>query len=172
MAWADKPQARIHWPDAIAIADATLDNILQAAYIECYNYAPKISDRTFTDGVTTSGSAVIASATALFDDLDVGRSVSGTGIPVGATIIGVISSTQAVLSASATATGTLVSITVSGTPINYTLGNIFQAREIFAAAQRGEQDVIGVGDYAIRARPLTAAVKQLLRPQHGKPVIG
>lgn len=50
-------------------------------------------------------------------------------------------------------------------PPSYVLANVLQARELFAAAQRGEQDVIGVGDYAIRARPLTAAVKQLLRPQ-------
>lgn len=50
-------------------------------------------------------------------------------------------------------------------PTRYVLANILQARELYAAAQRGEQDVIGVGDYAIRARPLTAAVKQLLRPQ-------
>lgn len=50
-------------------------------------------------------------------------------------------------------------------PRRYTLATIYQARELRAASQRGEQDVIGVGDYAIRARPLTAAVKQLLRPQ-------
>lgn len=48
----------------------------------------------------------------------------------------------------------------------YVLACIYQAREVYAAGQRGEQDVIGVGDYAIRARPLTAAVKQLLRPQN------
>jgi hypothetical protein len=52
------------------------------------------------------------------------------------------------------------------------LANVYQAREIYAAAQRGEQDVIGVGDYAIRARPITAAVKQLLRPQRGLPAVG
>lgn len=50
-------------------------------------------------------------------------------------------------------------------PESYKLANILQARELRNAATRGEQDVIGVGDYAIRARPLTAAVKQLLRPQ-------
>jgi hypothetical protein len=47
-----------------------------------------------------------------------------------------------------------------------------QAREIYQAQQRGEQDVIGVGDYAIRARPLIAAVKSLLRPQQGRPRVG
>lgn len=58
------------------------------------------------------------------------------------------------------------------TSTRYVLACIYQAREIYSASQRGEQDVIGVGDYAIRARPLTAAVKQLLRPQTGAPVVG
>lgn len=52
------------------------------------------------------------------------------------------------------------------------LAEIYQAREIYTASLRDEQDVIGVGDYAIRARPLTAAVKQLLRPQRGLPAVG
>lgn len=50
-------------------------------------------------------------------------------------------------------------------PESYVLANVLQARELKNATTRGEQDIIGVGDYAIRARPLTAAVKQLLRPQ-------
>jgi hypothetical protein len=50
-------------------------------------------------------------------------------------------------------------------PQAYVLANVLQARELKNASARGEQDVIGVGDSAIRARPLTAAVKQLLRPQ-------
>jgi hypothetical protein len=57
-------------------------------------------------------------------------------------------------------------------PINYRLALVFQARELRAAVTRGEADVIGVGDYAIRARPLTAAVKQLLRPERGRPALG
>lgn len=50
------------------------------------------------------------------------------------------------------------------TPAAYVLANVLHARELRNAAARGEADVIGVGDYAIRARPLTAAVKSLLRP--------
>lgn len=57
-------------------------------------------------------------------------------------------------------------------PTAYTLAQIMQARELYEAQQRGEQDVIGVGDYAIRARPLIAAVKSLLRPERGRPGIG
>lgn len=48
-------------------------------------------------------------------------------------------------------------------PINWRVASVMQAREIRAAGQR-EGDVIGVGDFAIRSRPLTGAVKQMLRP--------
>lgn len=65
---------------------------------------------------------------------------------------------------------------LAGAPVppRYALATIFQARELNAAASRGESDLIGVaGDgYALRSRPLTGAVKQLLRPQQGLPVIG
>lgn len=56
-------------------------------------------------------------------------------------------------------------------PVNYTQAAIYQAREVYAAGQR-DGDVIGLGDYAIRARPLTASVKSLLRPPPGVPVVG
>lgn len=50
----------------------------------------------------------------------------------------------------------------------FVLANIFHAREIYrAAVTDGSSDVIGVGDFVIRARPLTAAVKALLRPPTG-----
>jgi hypothetical protein len=48
-------------------------------------------------------------------------------------------------------------------PTRYRLAVVYQAREVYAAASR-DGDVIGVGDYAIRSRPLTGAGKQLLRP--------
>lgn len=57
-------------------------------------------------------------------------------------------------------------------PTAYTLAQVMQARELYQAQQRGEQDVIGVGDYAIRSRPLIAAVKSLLRPERGRPGVG
>jgi hypothetical protein len=60
----------------------------------------------------------------------------------------------------------------TGVPEAYTVAQVMQARELYEAQQRGEQDVIGVGDYALRARPLIAAVKSLLRPQRGRPGIG
>jgi hypothetical protein len=56
-------------------------------------------------------------------------------------------------------------------PLRYTLATVYQAREVYAASIR-EGDLIGAGDYAFRAVPLTAAVKKLLRPTAGLPVIG
>lgn len=72
----------------------------------------EIDYRVVTDGVTTSGSAAITSATALFNASDVGNPISGTGIPAGATIAAVTSATAATLSANASATGTGVSLTL------------------------------------------------------------
>jgi hypothetical protein len=58
-------------------------------------------------------------------------------------------------------------------PMHYRLAHVYHAREVAAAAARGDGDVVGVAEYgAIRARPLTSAVKQLLRPQRSRPGIG
>lgn len=50
-------------------------------------------------------------------------------------------------------------------PTRYMLATVYQARDVYTASQRGEADVVGVGDFVIRAKPLSAVVKQLLRPQ-------
>jgi len=62
-------------------------------------------------------------------------------------------------------------MTAEPVPVSFMLAVVYQAREIWAAASRDSQDVIGFGDYAIRARPMTAAVKSLLRPER-RGVIG
>jgi hypothetical protein len=67
--------------------------------------------RTVTDGVTTSGSATITSATAAFSTDDIGKPISGTGIPANTTISAVASATSATLSANATASGTGITFT-------------------------------------------------------------
>lgn len=56
-------------------------------------------------------------------------------------------------------------------PVRYMLATVYQAREVYAASSR-EGDVIGFGDFAIRSRPLTAAVKALLRPERGVKAVG
>lgn len=68
--------------------------------------------RTVTDGVTTNGDATITSSTAAFSVNDIGKPISGTGIPAGATIASINSATSAELSANATADGTGVTFTI------------------------------------------------------------
>lgn len=62
-----------------------------------------------SDGVTTSGSPVITSATAAWAALDVGMPITGAGIPANTVILSRQSATQVTLSANATATATGVS---------------------------------------------------------------
>lgn len=103
MTWATIVDARRHWPDASAIDDAELQELLDTAFESCLAYAPP-----YTTPVS----------------------------------------------------------------IAFVLANIFQARDIYTAMRRDEPDVVGVGDYAIRARPLTAQVKQLLRPDRRVKAVG
>lgn len=62
---------------------------------------------------TTTGSAAITGAGGQFDKSDVGRKISGAGIPANATVSAVASATAATLSANATATGSPVAATVA-----------------------------------------------------------
>ena len=71
--------------------------------------------RTVTDAHVTSGSKTFTSATASFNSLDVGSILAGTGIPSGNVIAVVNSSTSVTMAPSnATASGTSVSVTISG----------------------------------------------------------
>ena len=70
--------------------------------------------RSVADGVTTSGSINVTSATAAFTERDRGKGFYGAGIPTGTTIVAVLSATSILLSAAATATATGVTIAVIG----------------------------------------------------------
>jgi hypothetical protein len=72
--------------------------------------------RTVTDGATTIASVTVTSATAGFDARDLGSTVTGAGIPAGATIVAINSPTSVNLSAAATATATGVSLTFTVQP--------------------------------------------------------
>jgi hypothetical protein len=63
--------------------------------------------RTVAGVGTTNTSTALTGSAGTFNKADVGRPVSGTGIPAGATIAAVASGTAATLSANATATGTI-----------------------------------------------------------------
>ena len=65
---------------------------------------------TITGATTTTSTVITTTAAAL---RMVGATVSGTGIPAGATVISVIAGTSITISAAATATGATVSITVT-----------------------------------------------------------
>jgi len=56
---------------------------------------------------TTSGAATITAPAGSFSATDVGRGITGTGIPASTTILSVQSGTAATMSANATATGTI-----------------------------------------------------------------
>lgn len=71
----------------------------------------EILHRTVADGATNTNTS-ITSATAAFDESDVGKPISGTGIPAATTIASVQSATAATISAAATATATGVTFTI------------------------------------------------------------
>lgn len=58
-------------------------------------------------------------------------------------------------------------------PYRYVQAEVLQAIEHFQATQRNG-DVLGFGDsgYAVRVRPLTASVKNLLRPRRARARLG
>lgn len=69
--------------------------------------------RVVTDGATNSNTTV-TSATASFGAGDLGRPISGSGIPSGAVIVAFSSATSVTISAPATATATGVTLTLGG----------------------------------------------------------
>lgn len=70
------------------------------------------TERSVTDGVTTNADATVTSATAVFTTADVGKTISGAGIPAGATILSRTDATTIELSAPATATATGVTLLI------------------------------------------------------------
>lgn len=67
--------------------------------------------RTATVSTTLSSTAITAPA-GTFHEEDAGRTITGTGIPAGATLASVTSETAATLSAAATATGANITATL------------------------------------------------------------
>ncbi len=69
--------------------------------------------RTATGVGTTATSTALTGPANTFNEEDAGRKISGTGIPANATIASVTTATAAVLSANATATGSITA-TIGG----------------------------------------------------------
>jgi hypothetical protein len=89
------------------------------------------NSRSINDGVTTSGSSTVTSATANFTASDVGLTLYSANIPAGATIQSVTNTTTAVLSANATTTATAQILTVNPSVVIYSInGNsIFRTED-------------------------------------------
>lgn len=66
--------------------------------------------RTIPALTKTSASTAVTGPAGTFLKLDVGRSITGTGVPAGTTIAAVASDTAATLSAAATATNTAAAV--------------------------------------------------------------
>lgn len=71
-----------------------------------------VDHRTVADAGTTSASTTLTSVTAGFSQNDVGKPISGTGIPAATTIASVQSATSVTLSAAATATASNVAVVI------------------------------------------------------------
>ena len=72
----------------------------------------RVADRSLTDGATVLNSATLTSNTAQFTVADIGRPITGTGIPRGATITARNSASSATMSVKATRTGSPISFTI------------------------------------------------------------
>lgn len=97
-----------------SVTDSTHVELNKPVTANGTNRAIKIENssiRAFDDGVTVVGTTV-TSASANFTAADVGRGISGTDIPVGATIASRQSATSITLSAAATAAATGAVITI------------------------------------------------------------
>jgi hypothetical protein len=98
------PYPQLNVLDLVRHQTTTLDQI---------SYAQRTPGRTFTDGATTAASATLTSASqAQFGSFDVGKPVSGAGIPAGTTILSVQSATSCTMSQNATATAAAVTVAV------------------------------------------------------------
>jgi hypothetical protein len=94
-------------PGDFAVLAQSIAGVFRAIGIDGYN-----ASRVFTDGVTATDTS-LNSATADFVTADVGRGVSGAGIPGGTTISAWVSATHVTLSAATTATASGVTITLA-----------------------------------------------------------
>jgi phosphatidylserine/phosphatidylglycerophosphate/cardiolipin synthase-like enzyme len=86
---------------------------MHEAFRRHYNVA---TQRRVNDGATTSGSTTLTSDSANFTNYDIGKVVQGPGIPDNTTIVSGISGSSVTMSAAATATGSSLTIVISGLP--------------------------------------------------------
>lgn len=95
-------------PKDFAVLSTSVAGVYRALGVDGYNAA-----RTFTDGATATSTSLTSASLAQFVTADVGRGVSGAGIPTGTTISAYVSATQVTLSQATTATATGVTVTLA-----------------------------------------------------------
>jgi len=108
-----------------AVASATSVTMSRQPLATGTGVAVKVDNstaRSINDGVTatasgTQGANQVTSAMANFNAGDVGKSISGTNIPTGATITAVVSAFKATISANVTATASASVITIGASQI-------------------------------------------------------
>lgn len=83
------------------------------------------ASRSVSDGVTTSGSPNVSSATAAFTAADLGKSIGHANIPAGAVIQTVTSGTAVVMSQNSTATGAALTLVIG--PTSWHVGNVLNS---------------------------------------------
>jgi hypothetical protein len=113
--------------------------------------------RTFTDGVTTTGSPTVTSATAAFITADIGRGITGAGIPASSYVGAVNSGTSIGLSSSATS-NTPVNATATATGVTLTLARLTgQIRTVTVAVVGATGLAVSAAVKAATQAALTAA---------------
>lgn len=99
--------------------DATAGAIVQFAL--GFAAIDEVRVRTVVDGATTSASPTVTSATANFVSDDVGKPISGAGIPAG-TFIGIVNSATSIGLSSSQTTNTPVNATATASGVTLTIG--------------------------------------------------
>jgi hypothetical protein len=119
----------------------------------------------YTRGVTTNASATFNDSDGPFTVNDVGRHITGAGIPNGTTITGYVSKTQVTLSANATASATITyQIDRQERPLVTAFqGAVDPATGIYYGVANNDSGSVGVG----AGRPVMFMV-----PYPGGPVVG
>jgi type II secretory pathway pseudopilin PulG len=79
--------------------------------------------RTLSDAVTSNNSPTLTSALANFTAADVGKSIAGTGIPLGTTIQSYVSATDVTMSNSATADASSAEAVIGASTVVYSISN-------------------------------------------------
>lgn len=119
----------------------------------------KTGGSKFTDAATTSGSAILASAKALFSATDVGLGISGAGIPANTTILSVQGVSSITLSANATETNAGVTIVITGRKFGASISDpVYTVNPGLNTVELGDALVDGV----ITAKPANQAARYAL----------